>query len=190
MLIVEPTLAASVGALLLWIPNATAGAAIRTILAIVTVIPSPSAWSFYDYHWQARYRGFESRYVSDNSFLERDLAGYLETERVLGSRRFSHQPTPRVLLLRVETEYYFRLAGVETVGDWFGPGRFADLQAALDNDRLADYIRHFNIAAVILNRGYPALDAGQDAALVRGLAALGFRTILNDPKGFLLEIKN
>jgi hypothetical protein len=34
------------------------------------------------------------------------------------------------------------------------------------------------------------LDSGQDAALVRGLAALGFRTILNDPKGFLLEIKN
>ncbi|MDB5092014.1 MAG: Dolichyl-phosphate-mannose-protein mannosyltransferase [Candidatus Eremiobacteraeota bacterium] len=190
MLIVEPALAASIGALLLWIPNAAAGAAIRTVLAIVTVIPSPGSWPFYDYHWQARYRGFEARYVSDNTFLERDLAGYLETERVIGSRRFSHQPTPRVLLVRVETEYYFRLAGIETVGDWFGPGRFADLQTALDNDRLADYVRHFNIAAVILNRGMPVLDSGQDAALVRGLAALGFRTILNDPKGFLLEIKN
>jgi hypothetical protein len=189
MLIIEPALAASIGALLLWIPNAPAGAAARVAVALFAIIPTPGSFQFYYDRWQSGYRYLELGYISDRDFLERNLPGYAETEKVLASPRFSHQPTPRVLLVRVETEYHFRRSGIETVGDWFGPGRFADLQAALDNDRLADYIRRFDIGAVIVTRHRSPLEPDQDAKLVRGLEALGFHAIQNEPQRMLVEIR-
>jgi hypothetical protein len=190
MLVVEPPLAASIGALLLWLPRVPSWAMARILIALLTITPTPSLQTlkFYQERWERGYRYFESSYVSDSAFLGRDLPGYKETQRVIASPTFAHRPAPRVLLIRVETEYYFRRVGIETVGDWFGPGRYADFQAALENDRLSDYLRHFHIGAIIYDRRTPILDSSQDRALVLGLAKLGFHFLKDDPHGYLVAI--
>ena len=175
LLIVQPPLAASVGALLLAVPRVTGAYVIRAALAVLTVVPTPgTAWW---YREQRPYYTDVEGYTDTDAQLKRTLGGYEQVREVLDSPYFTRRPGQRVLLVRVEVEYYFRLAGIETLGDWFGPGRYSDLVVALENDRLADYIRHWKIDAVIMLNNGGGLTPEQAASLRTGLERLGFRPV-------------
>ena len=178
LLAVQPPLAASVGALLLALPRVTAAYLIRAGLAVVTIVPTPGTVSWYREQWP--YFTNVEGYTDTVAFLKRSLGGYVQVREVLDSPHFTRRPGQRVLLLRAEVEYYFRTEGIETIGDWFGPGRYTDLAAALENDRLSDYVRHWKIDAVIMLNHAGALDADQAAALRTGLARLGFHPVENN----------
>ena len=183
LLIVQPPLAASVGALLLALPRVPAGHLIRAAAAVVTLLPTPGTGWWYREQWLS-YRYVEG-YVEDESFLKRSFGGYVQVREVLDSPHFTRRPGQRVLLVRVEVEYYFRTAGIDTIGDWFGPGRYDDLVAALENDRLADYVRHWNIDAIVMQNGAGALTAEQAAALRTALGRLGFHAVENDASWYV-----
>ena len=191
LLVTEAPLAASIGAILLIIPSVPIGNLARAAVAAFSVLPTPGALWWYQQRWVAEYQHFEQRYVSDADYLKQMLSGYSETERVLSMPPFRRNHPPSVLLVHVQTEYYFRLAGVQTVGDWFGPGRFEDLAAAIENERLADYVRYFDIGAVIFQRqGDRFFTAEQIAGLDRGLRTLGFRVLENNADGFFVAVRS
>jgi hypothetical protein len=144
-------------------------------VAIATVVPTPGTGWWYREQWLS-YENVEG-YVDRDALLKRNLGGYVQVREVLDSPYFTPRPGQRVLLVRTEVEYYFRLAGIETIGDWFGPGRYADLIAAIENDRLRDYIRHWNIDAVIVQKRSGGLTGKQIEALRSGLQGLGFRPV-------------
>jgi len=175
LLAVQPPLAASVGALLLAVPRVPAAYLIRAALAVLTVVPTPGTGWWYREQWPY-YTNVEG-YTDTDSFLKRSFGGYAQVREVVESPYFTRRPGQRVLLVRAEVEYYFRTAGIDTIGDWFGPGRYSDLIAALENDRLGDYVRHWNIDAVIVLNNAGALTPEQNAALRTGLERLGFRPV-------------
>ena len=47
----------------------------------------------------------------------------------------------------------------------------------MENDRLGDYVRHWNIDAVIVQKNAGGLSTEQIAALRTGLERLGFRPV-------------
>jgi hypothetical protein len=191
LLITQPPLAASLGAILLSLPALRFVPALRAAAAVIAVVPSPSAFAFYDYTWSVDYRTLETRDASDDAFLRLTLAGYPETERLLQEPIFRGPHKPRALVIMTETEYYFRRAGVQTVGDWFGPGRFADFATAIENDRLRDYLTYFDIGGIVVRRAQQKFFTPEQIdTVVRELPALGFRIIRNDPNGYLIAVRS
>ena len=75
--------------------------------------------------------------------------GYTEVSDVIDILRAARSGG-RVLAFQFEnTAYYFRREGVVSVGDFFGPGRYADLKSAIASNALGGYLRNFNIVAVV-----------------------------------------
>lgn len=185
LLMCQPPLAASIASALLLLPERAFAAALRTAVAVFSILPSPSSFPMYQERLNDDYRYLELYFPSDQTVLER-LPGYAQTVEVLNDPRLARRPAPRVLLIGPQTEYYFRRRGVETVGDWFGPGRYRDLIMMLENDRLADYVRHFDIGAVVVDRKAKILSTAQVELLERELRRLGFRPLPDpDPKYFV-----
>ena len=187
-LIFQPALAASVASILLVLPRRPAVAWLCAATAALAVVPSRSAMPWYAGVFRDYYRNLELEYKSDDGYVARYLPGYSQVQEVFESGALSKQPPPRVLLIRIEAEYYFRRRGVETVGDWFGPGRYRDLVMMMENGRLRDYVRHFDIGAVIVQRHQGGLSDAQVAELRQGLTALGFRT-LEDTPGYYVAVR-
>ncbi|HTD34289.1 MAG TPA: hypothetical protein VK665_11545 [Candidatus Elarobacter sp.] len=179
---VQPALAVSIGGALLMLPRRAYTAAVQLAAAVFSAVPSPAtAAAFYRGDWASFYAGFERIYTGEDAYLATRIFGYEQARRVMESPPFAHRPAPRVLLVRVEVEYYFRRAGIQTIGDWVGPGRFSDLVAVLENDRFADYVRHFDIGAIIVSRRVKGpLNDAQFAALRSAAAADGFHTLEDD----------
>jgi hypothetical protein len=48
--------------------------------------------------------------------------------------------------------YYFRRHGIEEIGDWIGPGRFADFDAAVVAGHLENYAGSFGIGAFLISK--------------------------------------
>jgi hypothetical protein len=178
MLIIEPQLAACVGALALRIPALPAGAIARVAIACATLLPSPGSSQ-----WYREYLGYFQNLdlIRDaDTQLATELGGFNEMRALLATPQFQARPAPRVLLLRVDLEYYLHRAGVETVGGWLGPGRYSDFLTAIENDRTKAYLDHFDIRGVIMYRDPALLDPGRDALIRRTLAQLGFHVIHED----------
>ncbi len=165
--------------------------ALRAAAAVLCIVPSPRAGSYYTYVWDVDYRSLEARYTTDDAYLALTLAGYPDTRKLLDTPEFRQPDKPRALIVNTETEYYFRRAGVQTVGDWVGPGRFAGLATALDNGRLRDYLTYFDIGGIVFKRGgQKFFTEDQVDTLVRELPALGFRIMQNDPNGYLIAVRS
>jgi hypothetical protein len=83
------------------------------------------------------------------AYLSVAKPGYVEVADVIEILR-SGKSDGRVLALGHEsTAFYFRRSGIVSVGDWFGPGRYADLRAAVDSNSLDRYLARLHIAAVV-----------------------------------------
>jgi hypothetical protein len=191
LLITQVPLAVAIGALLLSLPSARLVPAAQLAGALACIVPSPAAFPRYDFLWQSNYLAYETRFRSDAAYLRANLSGYDEVRDLLANPVLHEQPPPRVLLVGVDAEYYFRLAGVQTIGDWIGPGRYDDLRTAIENDRLADYLAHFQIGAVLFRRnGPPIFSRAEQESLAGELRRLGFRILENDPGGFLVAVRS
>lgn len=187
LLICQPALAASVAGGVLLLQRAY-GSALRTAVAVISVIPSWHALPWYQEHVLLGYRYLEGMLPSDEARLTLALGGYVEARELLRDPRFAHRPAPRVLLVGTTLEYIFHRDGVETVGDWFGPGRWRDLIMFLENGRLRDYVDHFEIGAVIVDRRSRVLSPTQIEELRRDLHRLGFHDVRSEP-GFYVAVR-
>ncbi|HEX3550158.1 MAG TPA: hypothetical protein VHT53_07285, partial [Candidatus Elarobacter sp.] len=188
LLICQPALAGSLAGALLLLPERAWIAGIRAAVAAISIVPSWHAFPWLHDRFELDYRYLENYYRGDDAFDRNALDGYREAREILADPRFARRPAPRVLLIGPPMEYLFHRAGVNTLGDWFGPGRWRDLIMMLENDRLPDYVRHFDVGAVIIERRQNILSDEQIAELRAELRRLGFHELPSDP-GFFAAVR-
>jgi hypothetical protein len=122
------------------------------VFLLIIPIPSPSSKKYYEEIWLNNYLGLSERLMNRSDFFRRDLPGYVATQTIINSLYADRAQSKRVLVLGFENlSFYFRKRNVVSVGDWFGPGRYADLVTAVDNSDLASYLSRFDIGAVLIN---------------------------------------
>jgi hypothetical protein len=103
--------------------------------------------------------------MGDAATEARDLANLVRSSKVVGN----------VLDIRYENAaYYFRASDVESIGDWFGPGRYSDLDAAIRTKKLPEYFKTFRLVGVLIGTRNPGWPPEDFAALVQALPKLGF----------------
>jgi hypothetical protein len=111
-----------------------------------------------------------------DAFLIKFLQGYTEEEAVSSWLRTHPSLPKRVLAFRLEPlAYYFAEHGIESIGDWVGPERYADLKTASLTDKVGEYIRRFNIAAILIPRKNELLTPAAIDVLASQLKKLGFQ---------------
>jgi hypothetical protein len=88
--------------------------------------------------------------------LEKDVTGYLATKAVIGALAFNQKTSTRVLASPgVDLPFYFRKAKITSVGDYFGPARYSDLFAEIEQGNCLSYLSRFDISAVIVDLKTP-----------------------------------
>jgi len=132
------------------------GLALQTSLLLLLLalpVPSPTSKQYYGSNLKRNYLELSKRLISKEDFLRTYLPGYVSTQTIVDSMYVNGgQQRQRVLVVRFENlSFYFRERNIVSVGDWFGPGRYADLMSAVDNSGLAAYLSRFEIGAVLVN---------------------------------------
>jgi len=118
----------------------------------VLIMPTPTRGSiefFQKYYAQtsmfARFHGERKRY------LEKRVPGYGAVEAVIETLKSEHQEQTHVLALMVNDHFYFREANIISVGDYFGPARYADLFQELSHGgSCQSYLTRLDVSAVIV----------------------------------------
>ena len=124
-----------------------------TVLLLALLYPSPASRDYYNYVIESNYVSLAENFPSDESYLRHNLPGYISAQAVIDSMYANGSQQERVLTSPgfEDLSFYFRRRNMVNVGDYFGPGRYDELIAALDNSDLASYLAKFNIGAALLN---------------------------------------
>lgn len=164
------------------ISNLAAATAGGLVVIVLIALPEPMnadayvsyIFSFSETRLAAKYPERYLAFAGEGDAEASDLA------RLLAS---SHVPGNALALRYENTAYYFRVAGITSVGDWFGPGRYQDLDDAIHHGSVPEYFRKFHIDGVLigsLNPGWPAADMND---LLQAILRMGFVdvTLRGDP---------
>jgi hypothetical protein len=83
--------------------------------------------------------------------LKKYVRGYNEGRAVIETLSLNHRKD-RILVFGRETPaYYFRKARMLSVGDYYGPARYADLIAEVRQGDCRPYLEPFRISAIIVD---------------------------------------
>ena len=129
---------------------------------------------FSDVRLAAKYPERYLAFAGEGDVEASDLARLLASSHVAGN----------ALDVRYENAaYYFRVAGVTSVGDWFGPGRYQDLYDAIRHGSVPEYFRKFHIDGVLIGSRSPGWPAADLTDLQQAIARMGFVdvTMRGDP---------
>jgi len=174
-LLFYPAMAAAAGSLLLYFaPRIRFGLIVIPFFAVATIIPSASADTFYLNYDVANYMNLSAFMPSDNALLDRDLAGYSEAEGIFNAPALKLPAYNTVLLVQAEINYYVELHGAHAFGDWFGPGSYRLLAAAIDRDGAMEYMDANKIGAVVVGVDSGVLAPTEITFLRRQLLQGGF----------------
>jgi hypothetical protein len=125
------------------------GTAIISALLICPT-PTPTCLSFYESYYSAAIA--ESQSPSKKAYLAQRVNGYLEGQAVIKTLTNNGQQRSRVLVFGRETPaFYFRRAGIESVGDWFGPARWDELVEEIKRGNCRPYLERLHISAIIVD---------------------------------------
>jgi hypothetical protein len=144
--------------------------------SLLLAIPSPGGFSWLRQFYNVDYAYAGVLIPNKDAFLIKFLQGYTEEEAVSSWLRTHPSLPKRVLAFRLEPlAYYFAEHGIESIGDWVGPERYADLKTASLTDKVGEYIRRFNIAAILIPRKNELLTPAAIDVLASQLKKLGFQ---------------
>jgi hypothetical protein len=125
---------------------------VTAVLGLILLVPNPPSRGYYRRLIQEDYRQLPRRFRSYQQFLRRNLQGYASIQYLMDNSESRNNQSPKVLVVGFENlAYYFRKNNLVSFGDWFGPGRHADLRESIDNGSLSDYLARFNVGAVLVN---------------------------------------
>jgi hypothetical protein len=105
------------------------------------------------------YKGYFGTIVSvfrrrDNweAYLEEHLNGYSASQAVAASLLSKQKSNTKVLVFpeMIGPAFYLRKAKIISVGDYFGPARYADLARDILSGNCLPYLARFDISAIIL----------------------------------------
>jgi hypothetical protein len=140
------------------------------VMLLIIPIPNPTANKYYGDTWRDNYFNLSETLTSRRAFFRRNLTGYFAAQSTINDLYASRTQSKRVLALGFENlSFYFRKRNVASVGDWFGPGRYADLVTAIDNSELASYLSRFDIGAVLINLNDKRMSDEQYQGLIKQL---------------------
>jgi hypothetical protein len=76
----------------------------------------------------------------------------------------------KVYMLGPRVDYNFLQNGIASIGDWMGPGGYFRLYRAVDARQAADYLKHLDVAAVLIDpkKAVPALAVPFEQQLAQG----------------------
>lgn len=143
------------------------------IVILVLALPQPiSAVAYASYvtdysevRLATKYPDKYLRAAAEGDLEATDLSRLVRSSGVAGN----------TLDLRYENAaYYFRLNGVTSVGDWFGPGRYADLYAAIHQGAVPSYFQRFHIDAVLIGNRNPGWSPGDLVDLLKAISKMGY----------------
>ncbi len=194
VLLLYPLLALCVGMLLLELIGrrprlAPVGLALALVAAVPTFFDTGSNKEYTqndilgDVHALLHYRG-------ETAFLDENDDGYPDEQiAVAWMRRHGH--TGNVYVISNNAfDYYFRRAGILSIGNWIGPAGYFRLLQALDAGEAAEFLGSVGTRAVLFSPQW-MFDAGIEHLLAEQLLAAGYREIPVTPNSsYHLYVRN
>ena len=115
-------------------------------------------------------------YPGDRAYLEQNDDGYSEAEVAMDWMR-AHGNGGNVYVLSDNAfDYYFRRAGITSMGTWIGPAGYFRLLQAIDAGEAAEFLADLNTRAVVLSK-QQLLDSNIGYLFARQLTRAGYRRI-------------
>ncbi|HVA32806.1 MAG TPA: hypothetical protein VNG31_01585 [Candidatus Baltobacteraceae bacterium] len=192
-LLLYPLLAVCIGIFLLelidWRPRL---APLALLLAVVTAMPnfwdSKNIKEFTrndvlgDLHIVLHYPG-------DTKYLEENDDGFVDAQVAMAWMK-SHGYAGKVYVISDNAfDYYFRRAGVTSVGTWVGPAGYFRLLQAIDAGEAPEFLGMLGTHAVLYSPQL-MIDKNLEHLLARQLAAAGYRAVpLDSDDGYHLYVR-
>ena len=140
-------------------------------LAALTMIPTSGTVDYFRQIYLSQYRYLPQSYLSDSQYQSRFADGY-DVEESVAAVLARTRARGRVYVIGWRLDYYFRLHGIQTAGDWVGPAGYFRLYRAVDAGVATEFLDDLGVTAVLLN---PVGNfGGFEVPLGRQLTAHGF----------------
>ncbi len=151
------------------------GPAFAVLFALAFVIsPTAEAANFYSTFFINGVQNSPQYYTADAPFLSRFVDGYIEEQFV--TRALHRLSTPgRLYLYANPIGYFYRRAGVESIGDWIGPAGTYRLLRAVDAHQTIAFLDALDVNSVVLDP--KRVPAGLEVPIGRDLVAGGYCAI-------------
>jgi len=156
-------------------PNARAGAVAAGSVCVLaaTAIPSPPGLQ--------AFRGITGRFQNIGTNVTRparyfalEIPAYPDSvdlsDMIIASGKQGTVLAPALENLA----YTFRDHGIVSIGDWFGPARYRDLQKDIDASAVSNYLRRFDVLAVMLGPRSIGFTDAQTLSFLRQVGAAGY----------------
>jgi hypothetical protein len=185
-LLLYPILALCMGALLIELADVLPRLApLAVVVALVAALPNFANTGVNkeftrndvlgDLHELLHYRG-------ERAYLESNDQGYTDEEAAVD---WMHQKgyAGRVYVISDNAfDYYFRRAGITSVGSWVGPAGYFRLLQSIDAGEAAEFLDQLDVHAVLLSPQL-LIDPGVEHLLAAQLTAAGYRDLPVDTEG-------
>jgi hypothetical protein len=176
-LLFYPTLALCCGlaASAIRVPMSRLGPVVAAVCALALIIsPTAEAANFYSTFFINGVQNPPQYYTADAPSLARFVDGYVE-ERFVTTAMHRLGVRGRLYLLGTPLAYYYRLDGVESIGDWVGPAGAYRLYRALASGQTVEFFDQLGVNAVVLDP--QRAQGGLAVPIGRRLVAGGFCAI-------------
>lgn len=124
------------------------------LVAFLTMIPSPESIQYLQQLYAFRYKTMPVYFQGDDQFSKSNVPGYREEEYTAAVLAKTHL-RGRVYVFATAifpASFYFRRHHIESIGDWFGPGSYFRMAAAIDARQAPQYLEDLNVVAVEIGR--------------------------------------
>ncbi|MFZ1123666.1 MAG: hypothetical protein WAN59_00815 [Candidatus Baltobacteraceae bacterium] len=149
------------------------------IVAIGALPASSTAWSSLQSFWQERFISAPVAALDRDAYLESNEEGYAEAEYLIRTLAKSSHWSRRVYLVQSQPlDFFFAEHDITAIGDWFGPERFSDLEAAIERDEAVQHLRRFDVGAILVPADSTAIPIEQQRKLFVQLERHGFRRLV------------
>jgi hypothetical protein len=130
-------------------------AKIKWVVAIAMfalATPSPAAISQYQTYRQTAIDPLRAGYDGNrDAWLATHTYGYRAIEYITRALQASGRGDLRVYRLNFEIgTLFFKLHGLDSIGEWSGPQRYRDFAYAIDHDDLKNYLARFRVGVVMI----------------------------------------
>lgn len=150
------------------------GAVAASMVALaVLALPEPIAGSAYESYTSA-YNAIDGAEERPDSYLAAAGGSDYEARDIARLVASSHVPGNVLAPGFENAAYYFRAQDVVSIGDWFGPGRYSDLQLAVQKHEVAAYLQRFRVNAVIFGPRNIGWSDNERRDFVQAITAAGF----------------
>lgn len=141
-------------------------------LSLLMITPGREASDFYFNNiFLYGVRDMPQYYTSDGATLPEYVTGYVDTSKAIKTLTALNF-NARLYVIGPQLNYYYRLSGIDSIGDWIGPAGVFRLYRAVDAHRAPEFLSALGVGAVIIYKRQVL--GGLSVPLVRQLKRAGY----------------